>query len=135
MRHGGPPRCAAELGVPLIRRQPGPQLNTSETRECLRALLRREQRPRRFPSERWLREHGAPRTRRPPSSAAVGAQLWARELGVPGPRPARWTDDLIGRELRLLCAEKTHWPTKHEFVQAGLTGLLRAIHHGYGSQW
>jgi hypothetical protein len=133
MRFGGPQRWAVELGVPLIRRRPGPQHNDPEIRESLRALFR-EHRPQRFPSDRWLREHG------PPGLAAAvkrtgGGQRWARELGVPGPRPARWTEELIEIELRLLCAGKTYWPTRDEFAAAGHTGLLRAVRRGRGSSW
>jgi hypothetical protein len=40
------------------------------------------------------------------SSTTGGARHWARELGVPGRQPARWTHELIETELRLLCAGK-----------------------------
>jgi hypothetical protein len=89
-------------------------------------VLYREQRFKRFPSERWLREHG-PRGLADQIKQTGGARRWARELGVPGPQPARWTDELIEIELRLLCAHKSVWPTKAEFADAGLSGLLAAV--------
>jgi hypothetical protein len=81
-----------------------------------------------------LREHG------PVGLAAAvkrtgGGQRWARDLGVPGPQPASWTEELIDRELRLLCAGKTYWPTKDDFRQAGLAGLLTAARRGRGCRW
>ncbi|MCA1700115.1 MAG: hypothetical protein LC790_14905 [Actinobacteria bacterium] len=57
LRHGGPQHWAQELGVAFIVRRPGPQCSEAEIRERLRALFC-EHRPKRFPSERWLREHG-----------------------------------------------------------------------------
>ncbi|HEX8160109.1 MAG TPA: hypothetical protein VF526_22230 [Solirubrobacteraceae bacterium] len=73
MGYGGPQRWAAELGVPLVRRHSGPQHNDVEIRDSLRALLR-EHRPQRFPSDRWLREHGPPDLApRSPTPAAVSA--------------------------------------------------------------
>jgi hypothetical protein len=62
-----------------------------------------------------------------------GARRWTRELGVPGPQPATWTDELIEAELRVLCAHKSIWPTKAEFLDAGLGGLLTAVRRGHGS--
>jgi hypothetical protein len=133
LRHGGPEHWAQELGVAFIARRPGPQPSEADTRESLRALFR-EHRPKRFPSERWLREHG-PRGLAEQVKASGGARHWARELGVPGPQPARWTDELIDAELRLLCAHKRMWPTKAEFADAGLSGLLEAVRRGHGSAW
>ena len=52
------------------------------------------------PSERWLREHG-PRGLVEQIRRTGGARHWARELGVPGAQPARWTDELIEAELSL----------------------------------
>jgi len=133
MRHGGPQRWAIELGVAFIARHPGPQRDQTDIRDSLR-LLFREHRPRRFPSERWLREHG-PRGLVEQIKRTGGARHWARELGVPGPQPARWTDELIEAELRLLCAHKSWWPTKAEFAEAGLSGLLAAVRREHGSAW
>jgi hypothetical protein len=133
MGYGGPQRWAAELGVPLVRRHSGPQHNDAEIRDSLRALLR-EHRPQRFPSDRWLREHGPPGLA-PAVTYTGGGQRWAGELGIPGPRPPRWTDELIDRELRLLCVGKTHWPTTDEFAKAGQRRLLLAIYRGHGTQW
>jgi hypothetical protein len=133
MRHGGPQRWAEELGVAFIVRNRGPRRNEAEIRARLRALYR-QQRFKRFPSQRWLREHG-PRALAEQIKQTGGARRWARELGVPGPQPARWTDELIEAELRLLCAHRTHWPTKAEFADAGLSGLLTAVRHGHGSAW
>jgi len=48
-----------------------------------------EHRPKRFPSERWLREHG-PRGLVEQIRRSGGARHWARELGVPGRSPP-WT--------------------------------------------
>jgi hypothetical protein len=133
LRHGGPQRWAQELGVAFIVRRPGPQCSEAEIRERLRALFR-EHRPRRFPSERWLREHG-PRGLVEQIRRSGGARRWARELGVPGPQPAKWTDELIEAELRVLCAHKSICPTKAEFADAGLGGLLTAVRRGHGSAW
>ena len=133
MRYGGPERWAAELGVALIARRPGRQLDEAQIRDSLRVLLRKH-RPQRFFSQRWLTEHG------PPGLASAmnrsgGAQRWARQLGVPGPKPPFWTDQLIERELRLLCAQHTHWPTTRQFLDAGQGGLLEAVRREHGSAW
>jgi hypothetical protein len=133
MRHGGPQHWAQELGVAFIVRHPGPQRDEEQVRDSLR-LLYRQQRFKRFPSERWLREHG-PRGLVEQIRQTGGARHWARELGVAGPQPARWTDELIEAELRLLCAAKSVWPTKTEFADAGLCGLLAAVRRGHGSAW
>jgi len=133
LRHGGPQHWAQELGVAFIARRPGPQHSEAQIRDSLRALFC-EHRPKRFPSERWLREHG-PRGLVEQIKRSGGARHWARELGVPGPQPARWTDELIEAELSLLCAHKSLWPTKAEFLDAGLGGLLTAVRRGHGSAW
>jgi hypothetical protein len=133
MRHGGPQTWAQELGVAFIVRRPGPRRNEAQIRDSLRVLYR-QQRFKRFPSERWLREHG-PRALAEQIKQTGGARRWARELGVPGPQPARWTDELIEAELALLCAHKSMWPTKAEFLEAGLGGLLTAVRRGHGSAW
>jgi hypothetical protein len=70
----------------FIARYPGPRRDEAEIRDSLR-LLYREQRFKRFPSERWLREHG-PRGLAQQIKHTGGARHWARELGVPGPQPA-----------------------------------------------
>jgi hypothetical protein len=54
---------------------------------------------------------------------------------MPAPQPARWTDELIEAELRRVCAGKTHWPSRAEFVRTGATGVLRAVYAGRGSRW
>ncbi|MCA1680601.1 MAG: hypothetical protein LC777_17435 [Actinobacteria bacterium] len=133
LRHGGPQHWAQELGVAFIVRHPGPQHSQADVRERLRALYR-QHRFKRFPSERWLRAHG-PRGLVEQIKRSGGARHWARELGVPGPQPARWTDELIEAELVALCAHKSMWPTKAEFAQAGLCGLLAAVRRGHGSAW
>jgi hypothetical protein len=133
MRHGRPQYWAEELGVVFIVRRPGPRRNEAEIRDRVRALYR-QQRFKRFPSERWLREHG-PRALAEQIKQTGGARHCACELGVPGPQPARWTDELIEAELRLLCLGRTFWPTKAEFADAGLSGLLPAVRRGHGSAW
>jgi len=117
----------------LSRIVPGPGLREENIREQLRRLLR-EHRPARFPTGAWLARHG------PPGLAAAvkrtgGGARWARELNVPPPQPARWTDDLIEAELRRVCAGMTRWPTQAEFQTARATGLRRAAYAGYGSRW
>jgi hypothetical protein len=85
LRHGGPQHWAQELGVAFIARHPGPQRSEADVRASLRALFR-EHRFKRFPFERWLREHG-PRGLVEQIRRSGGARRWARELGVPGPQP------------------------------------------------
>jgi hypothetical protein len=133
MRHGGPQTWAQELGVAFIVRPPGPRRNEVEIHDSLRVLYR-QHRFKRFPSERWLREHGPPALAEQIKQTG-GARRWARELGVPGPQPAKWTDELIEAELRALCLGRTFWPTKAEFADAGLGGLLAAVRRGHGSAW
>lgn len=132
MRSGGPQRWAIELGVPRVKRRPGPGLGDDEVAAELRAILR-EHRPARFPSAAWLGRHG------PPGLAAAvlrtgGGAHWARVLNMPPPQPARWTDALIEAELRRVCAGLTRWPTRDEFAAARATGLRRAVYDGHGSQ-
>lgn len=79
-----------------------------------------------------LREH-RPRGLVEQIRRSGGARRWARELGVAGPQPAKWTDELIEAELRLLCAHTSIWPTKAEFADVRLGGLLTAVRRGHGS--
>ncbi len=130
---GGPQRWALELGVPLVLHRPGPALGDYEIKRSLREVLR-EHRPQRFPTNAWLRRHG------PPGLAAAvkrtgGGVHWARVLHMPAPQPARWTDELIEAELRRVCADTTHWPTRADFARARATGVLRAVYAGHGSRW
>jgi hypothetical protein len=114
LRHGGPEHWAQELGVAFIARRPCPQCSQVEIRERLRALFG-EHRPKRFPFQRWLREHG-PRGLAEQIKRTGGARHCARELGVPGPQPSKWTDELIDAD-------------------SGLDGLLTAVRRGHGSVW
>ena len=74
LRHGGPQHWAQELSVAFIARRPGPQHSEAQIRERLRALFR-EHGPKRFPSERWLREHG-PRGLVEQVKRSAGARHW-----------------------------------------------------------
>jgi len=132
-RYGGPQRWAVELGVPFIRHPPGARRSHDQIRAELRALLR-EHRPQRFPSGRWIEQHG------PPGLAASvtrtgGGGHWAVLLNMPPPKPARWTDDRIEAELRRVCATYGRWPTKAEFEAVHARRLLRAVYAGHGSAW
>jgi hypothetical protein len=44
----------------------------------------------------------------------------------------RWTDDTIESELRALCAELGHFPSRAELVERGLRGLWDAMRHSRG---
>jgi len=108
-------------------------MGDDEIHAALRVLLR-EQRPRRFPSEAWLRQHGSAGLGSAVRSSG-GTVRWARELGMAPARETRWSDERIECELRTLCAGTTRWPTRAEFTEAGRDGLLRAVYSGRGSRW
>lgn len=107
VRTGDAERWAADLGVPVRPRHRGAALSDDEVGDALRQLLRAH-RPARFPTAACLKRHG------PPGLAAAvrrtgGGAHWARVLNMPGPQPARWTDELIEAELRRVCADTAGW--------------------------
>ena len=133
MRRGGPDRWADELGVPVVAHPRGRRRSDDEVRAELRALLR-QHRPGRFPTQAWLREHG-PAGLASAVSSSGGTQRWARELGMAPAKRVHWSDEDVERELRRLSASTRRWPTRSEFEQAELGGLLSVVYRGRGAGW
>ena len=133
VRTGGARRWAPELGVQIVEHRRGRRLHDDDIEQALRALLRAHQ-PVRFPSQPWLVQHGPPGLASAVRSSG-GAERWAARLCIPGPSPARWTDERLEAELRRLCAGRQSWPTRADFKALSATGVLRAVDQGHGSRW
>ena len=131
VRHGGPARWAARLGVQLVDRRGG-RLPDEDILPTLLALVD-EHGLTRFPTLAWLTANGpyglAQAVRR-----TGGGVRWARELELKAQR-VRWTDELIEAALRDVVSELGHWPTKAEARAAGVTGVMHAVYAGHGSRW
>lgn len=70
-----------------------------------------------------------------------GPAWWATELQLrdgdrqPGGN-RRWTDETIRATLAEFFGERSSWPTRREFTEAGLAGLYEALrHHGGSRRW
>lgn len=69
-----------------------------------------------------------------------GPDRWAAEFGLPRQNRQSsirrgWTPDAIEATLTELIGESNMWPTRREFEQAGLSGLLSAIYAGEGPDY
>jgi hypothetical protein len=139
-RTGGPPRWAAEFGLPRRDERRGSRrVWTDERIEAeLRDLVSDTEH---WPSTRVFRDAG-----KEPLLAAVcahgGAQKWSRRLELRRPghrRPARervWTDERVFMELKQFCDGRESWPLFREFESAGKGRLYRAAsRHGGVGRW
>ena len=70
-----------------------------------------------------------------------GVQKWASEMGLPGGDRARggvkkWNDETIRATLSEFFGDRTTWPTRREFNEAGLHALYEALRvYGGVQRW
>ena len=135
-RTGGPPRWAAEFGLPrLDERRGSRRVWTDDRIEAeLRGLI--------GSGDRWPEVsefRGAGRTALLAAIYAHGGpDHWSIRLGVMRPegrnrnRPILWGEQRIARELREVCAEYGGWPRFAEFEAMGKGDLYRAASRNGG---
>lgn len=139
-RTGGPPRWAAEFGLPRRDERRGSRrVWTDERIESeLRTLLAGSGQ---WPSTRAFRDAG-----KEPLLAAIyargGPDRWCRRLGIPLPRrrgrrrERRWSEERIHADLKEFCAGRAGWPLFREFEDSGKGALYRAAsRHGGVGRW
>jgi hypothetical protein len=128
---GGAQHWARRLGVLFVAHPPGhaPIWTEQRIREELRDYL--------ADCDEWPSRQQFERDRRKALRDAVnrtgGASRWAAELGLSrrnhlsGSRRV-WTPDVIDTRLRELIGDRTRWPSRREFQNAGLRSMLSSIY-------
>jgi hypothetical protein len=135
-RSGGPPRWAAEFGLPRLDERRGSRRVWTDERieEELRRLI--------GPDGRWPSTAEFRRAGKTTLQAAVyahgGPDYWGARVGAGPParrntnRPVLWDEQRIGRELREVWAEHGGWPRFAEFEAMGKGKLYRAASRNGG---
>ena len=135
---GGAERWAQDLGVRFVRHPPGyaPVWTDERIYQDLQPYLNGRSV---WPSREDFERDGLTAVRNAVNRTG-GPDRWASEFGLPrqnrlsGIRRG-WTTDLIEAELNELIGDSPMWPTRREFDQAGLAGLLSAIYAREGPDY
>ncbi len=137
-RAGGARRWARKMGVRFVRHPPG--YAPIWTEERIRRDLAEYLAGRSVWPSRAEFEHAGLTHLRNAVNRTGGPDRWAAEFGLPrqnrlsGIRRG-WTREAIEATLREFIGESDMWPTRREFEQAGLSGLLSAIYAGEGPDY
>jgi len=137
-RAGGARRWARKMGVRFVRHPPGYAPIWTEDRirhDLIEYLAGRSV----WPSRAEFEQDGLTHLRNAVNRTG-GPDRWAAEFGLPrqnrlsGIRRG-WTREAIEATLRDFIGESDMWPTRRDFEQAGLSGLLSAIYTSEGPDY